>query len=197
MTVNYARSESAWIAKETSEAFEDLVADIPALCKALASLPEFRVWSAENLEDIYKDAQQRKARGIATASPYSGQPIFGSHRVFSGRVIKLTRELNHLGNKAEALGHALKDLAILIASDETGRVLTELDDSKSDSKANGGTKEPSPVAMNSFADSLPVVSRSPAHIGKRLTAKTMAHHCGAMLQDFGRTWAHHQRYANG
>jgi hypothetical protein len=94
MTVNYARTESAYIAKETSEAFEDrqrllgdkmiqefaFASDIPALCKVLASLPAFRVWSAENLEDIFKDAQQRKARGIATASPYSGQPIFGSHR---------------------------------------------------------------------------------------------------------------------
>ena len=94
MTVNYSRTESAWIARETSEMFEDrqrmlgdkmlqefsFATDIPALCKQLASLPAFRVWSAENLEDIFKDAQDRKRRGIMTASPYAGSPIFGSHR---------------------------------------------------------------------------------------------------------------------
>jgi hypothetical protein len=65
--------------------------------------------------------------------------------VFSGRVITLTRALNELGTKAEAIGHALKDMAVSIASNETGRVLIELHDAKKrDSKANGGTKEPSP-----------------------------------------------------
>ena len=59
------------------------------------------------------------------------------------RVIKLTRALHELGNKAEALGHALKDMAVSIASDETGRVLIELRDvKKHDSKANGGTDQP-------------------------------------------------------
>jgi hypothetical protein len=46
--------------------------------------------------------------------------------VFSGRVIKLTRALHELGNRAEAIGHALKDMAVSIASDETGRILAEL-----------------------------------------------------------------------
>ena len=94
MTLNLSRTESAYIAKETSDAFQDRERmlgdkmimefkyhdDIPALCKQLAALPAFRVWSAENLEDIYRDAQHRRARGIMTASPYAGSPIFGSHR---------------------------------------------------------------------------------------------------------------------
>jgi hypothetical protein len=94
MTLNLARTESAWIAGETSEAFEDrqrllgdkmiqefaFADDIPALCKQLAALPAFRVWSAANLEEIFRDALDRKRRGVMTASPYAGSPIFGSHR---------------------------------------------------------------------------------------------------------------------
>jgi hypothetical protein len=94
MTMNLSRTESAYLAKETSEAFEDrqrllgdkmiqefaFCSDVKELCKQLAALPAFRVWSAENLEDIFRDAQDRKRRGIATASPYAGNPIFGSHR---------------------------------------------------------------------------------------------------------------------
>jgi hypothetical protein len=65
--------------------------------------------------------------------------------VFSGKVIRLARELTALGNKAEALGHALKDLALCVASDETGRVLGELDAieaTKRDKHTNGRTEKP-------------------------------------------------------
>ena len=59
-------------------------------------------------------------------------------------LIKLVKRLHSLGEEAEEIGHALKDIAVSLGVDDLGRMMMELHDSKHDSKANGGIEKPTP-----------------------------------------------------
>jgi hypothetical protein len=61
---------------------------------------------------------------------------------FNPRLTQLVKSLHRLGEEAEEIGHALKDIAISLASEDLDRVAGQI--AKRDSRANGRAKEPTP-----------------------------------------------------
>jgi hypothetical protein len=62
---------------------------------------------------------------------------------FDAPLLKLIKELNRLGQNAEALGHALKDIAIGLGKEDLGRMMAQLHGvEKRDSNGHASTEKP-------------------------------------------------------
>jgi hypothetical protein len=91
--VNLSRTESAYLAEEASQVFEDAQkrlgakmlsefkhhSDPEQLCHNLCELEQFRCFTPKMLLQILEDAKENQYRSQITVSPYAGHPIFGSH----------------------------------------------------------------------------------------------------------------------
>jgi hypothetical protein len=92
--MNLARTESAYLAEEESQVFDDAQKRLGAkmlsefkyhsdnpgqLCHNLCELEQFRCFTPKMLLQILEDAKENQYHSQITASPYVGHPIFGSH----------------------------------------------------------------------------------------------------------------------
>jgi hypothetical protein len=117
------------------------VEDLPALFKQLAALPEFRMWSWEQLEwGIQSSKRPASARNYDPIPIRWPPDIWGSQLVptvrFSPALYKLVKQITKLGQDAETLGRSLKVLGVSLASNDLGRMMAEFElDTKSDTPA--------------------------------------------------------------
>jgi hypothetical protein len=64
---------------------------------------------------------------------------------FNPALFKVVKRLIKLGGEAEAIGRALKDIAITMGAEDYGRMVAEFElGTKRDSKSNGSTEKPTP-----------------------------------------------------